>query len=98
MRAGGRDGQAVALGERRELAAQPCHFDSRMPDVLADLGAHLDDRLVHLGLAARPEDGLPLFQQFLDVGAQGAGLGSMSWNSSSMPSVNSFASAMASYR
>ena len=50
MRAGGGDAQADALGGVGEIAAVADDLLGQLLDVRADLGADLDDRLVHLAL------------------------------------------------
>src|SRR5229473_2612022 len=48
MRAGGGDLQAGALGSGNQFSAGAMHFDAQLRDVFADLGAGLDDGLMHL--------------------------------------------------
>ena len=74
MGAGGRDREAALLGELPQVGAELGHRGARVGDVAADVGAHLDDGLVHLGLDAFPEDHPSVLHDLLDVRAQLAGL------------------------
>src|SRR4051812_22138497 len=70
MGPGGRDAHAVASREADDLAAQIRHVLADLGDVGADARAHLNDRLMHLGLDAFLEKEPPLFEHLLDVRAQ----------------------------
>ena len=57
MRAGGGYGQTDPIGGGAELGADAEHLAFDLSDVLANRGADLDDRLVHLALDLVAERG-----------------------------------------
>ncbi|MNL41779.1 hypothetical protein D3C87_1642030 [compost metagenome] len=66
----GHDLEAVLLGQAGDRRAQLHDVLGGLGDVGADVGADLDDRLVHLGLDALAEDHAPLFEHDRDVTAK----------------------------
>lgn len=64
----------MLTGETDDGAPQPGHVLAGGGDVLADSGAHLDDRLVKLLLDLVGEPVLALGEHLLDVRLQGPGL------------------------
>src|SRR5579864_6056149 len=66
--------QPMLLGERDHVVPQLLHVLFRVLDAVANPGAHLDDRLVHLRLDLLLQHHLSFFEDFrMDVGAQVAG-------------------------
>ena len=70
MRAGGGDAQTDALRGVGQVAPVPDDFAGELLDAGADLGADLDDRLVHLALDLIAERGRARREQLGDVRAQ----------------------------
>ena len=70
MRAGGGDLQADTLGSGNEFPAGAVHFDAQLADVLANLGAGLDDGLVHLVFDLLDDVGRGSGDELHDVRAQ----------------------------
>jgi len=70
MRAGGGDAQPDALGGVGEIAAGADDLAGQLLDRSADLGADLDDRLVHLALDVIAEGRRARREQLGDVRSQ----------------------------
>ena len=72
MGAGRGDLEPAPRRQRGQLTAQLDHLLSRAGYVVADLGAELHDRLMHLRLDVFLQQHLPVGQQLLDAGTQSA--------------------------
>src|SRR5438874_4741516 len=70
MRASGSDLEPVPGREDRELPAKLKDLAARVGYIVANLGAKLDHRLVHLGFDLFLEDHLTLRKNLLDVRTQ----------------------------
>jgi hypothetical protein len=67
MRPSGSDLEAIASREERELSPKLHDLPARVSDIVANLRAQLDDRLMHLGLDLFFQDHFALGENFLDV-------------------------------
>src|SRR2546430_10100675 len=74
MRADGGNLYSAAGGEFREPAAQLDHVGTGIDNRLANFGAQLNNRLVHLRLDLLFKDDLPILEDLLDVRPQLTGL------------------------